>query len=616
MARNLRQELADKKVLILDGAMGTMLYNKGVYINRSFEELNLSQPDLVKEIHQEYLDAGADILMANTFSANRKKLEHFELSEKVGEINQAAVKLCREVCQDKAFVAGSMGPLGMKIKHSHRERSTVISCYQEQAQYLIGAGVDLIVVETFNDLSEVEMVIEAIKNVSADLPLFVFMTFTWDHSLLTGKTPEDVVTFLETQNIDVIGANCSTGPHSMLGTLKKMMEVSHLPVAAMPNAGPPQQVEGRTLYMTNASYMKKYAKRFINSGVQLIGGCCGTTPEMIREIATSVKALSPSRVKVVDRKSTLTVESQEPVAYEKLTGMSKVLADNDFLYSVELRPPRGFNADSILKKIKELKEYGVHMVNIPDSPRATLSMSPMALAILVREHVGLESIIHFTCNNRNLLAMHGDLLGLHALNIRDVLLVTGDPPNMGNYPMATSIYDVDAIGITRIVDNLNHGLDMIGKPMKNITSFHNGVGVDPGAIDMDREIDRYIQKVEAGAKYVMTQPVFDVKVFEKFMSQVKDYRIKTLVGIQPLLSHKNCEFMHYEVPGVSVPDDIREVMKKAGSGPEARREGVAIAQLALEAVRDLCDGAYIMAPMGNYKMPLAVMGKIPVEAVQ
>ncbi|MGE4158478.1 MAG: bifunctional homocysteine S-methyltransferase/methylenetetrahydrofolate reductase [Planctomycetota bacterium] len=615
MKRNLGEELAAKRVLIVDGAMGTMLYSKGVYINRCFEELNLSQGAMVREVHREYLEAGADILMTNTYGANRLKLAAHGLENQVTAINKAAVDLCRSVAGDKAWVAGSIGPLKRGMQVDGITEAEAKAVFDEHASGLAAGGIDLMILETFTDHNELRIALEAVKRKAPGIPIAAFMSFGVDGTTLKGLRPEEVAAHMAGLGADIVGANCSTGPHAMFDTMQRMCKSTSIPVGAMPNAGAPRVVDGRTMYMATPDYMSKFAKRYIVAGVQLIGGCCGTTPAMIHEVAMSVKALSPSRIKVVAPQAAEADKPLDPVPREKLSPFAAKLSRGEFAVSIEVRPPKGLNADAMLKSLKKFREMGVDTVNIPDSPRATVSMSPMALAALIKRSAGLEAIVHFSCRDRNLLGMQSDLLGLHALDVRDVLIVTGDPPHMGNYPHATAVFDLDAIGLTSMVANLNRGLDLAGKSLGSVTGFHHGVGADPGAVDFDREVNRYIEKVESGAMYMMTQPVFDVTILEKFMKAVKSHRVKTLVGIMPFISHRNCEFFHHEVPGVVVPAHIREIMREAGSGPKAMREGVAIAREALDAARSLCDGAYIMAPMGKYNLPLAVLGHVPPEEI-
>lgn len=613
MGRDLLQELGSGRPLVIDGAMGSELYGRGVYINQAFEEINLKTPDLIREIHADYLKAGADILMTNTFNGNREKLKAFGLAGKVREVNLEGARIARAVAQDKAFVAGSMGPLGHNRAFGGVSEKDAENIFREQASALIDGEVDAIILETFGDLDEIKAAIRAVRAADEVIPILAFMSFGIDGTTLRGHRPEDVVSELKDLPVTVLGANCSTGPHAMLDTIQRMIAVSPFPIAAMPNAGAPRIVEGRTLYMATPDYISKFAKRFINAGCQLIGGCCGTSPEMIHEIANSVKALSPSRVEVVSEAPEEREKAMAPIPDTELSEMSRRLEAGEFLVSVEVRPPRGITAGALIRGIAPLKDHGVDFVNIPDSPRATVSMSPMSLALQIKESSNLETIIHFSCRDRNLLGMQSDLLGLHALGIRDILCVTGDPPHMGNYPTATAVFDVDAIGLTRMMSNFNRGLDLGGKSLKAVTGFYHGVGADPGALDLDREVDRYIQKVESGAKFMMTQPVFDTEIFAKFMKRIEKHRVKTLVGIMPFVSHKNCEFFHHEVPGVVVPEHHREIMRKAGTGPRAMREGVAIAREALDSVRELCDGAYIMAPLGRYKLPLGVLGALSME---
>ncbi|HUX07227.1 MAG TPA: bifunctional homocysteine S-methyltransferase/methylenetetrahydrofolate reductase [Acidobacteriota bacterium] len=607
--------LASDYVYVADGAMGTMLYAKGIFINRCFDELNLSAPDLVKEIHQEYVAAGAEIIETNTYGANRFKLRPHGFEEKLRDINIAAARLAREVATDRALVAGSMGPLAPSPLKAMAQRRAedVYDAFHEQVEALAEGGVDLLIIETISDLDELRLAIKACKDV-CDLPIIASVTHNEDNKTVFGDTPEECAAGIEQWGADVAGVNCSTGPRAMLASLQRMGAVTKLPFSAMPNAGSPQLVDGRYIYLSSPEYMAEYAKRFIQrAGVSIIGGCCGTTPAHIKAIRSAVRALRPSRIAISIEAPSLDDRppAEEPVETSLKSPLARKLR-RKFVTSIELTPPRSPDPAKALKSAAMLKEYGVDCVNIPDGPRASARISPMVLAWLVEHEVGMETILHYTCRDRNILGMQSDLQGAHALGLRNVLAVTGDPPKIGDYPDATAVFDIDAIGLVRMIYRLNCGQDLVGNPIGSQTAFHVGVGANPGAINIEKELERYGRKVEAGAEYVLTQPVFDVRLLESFLANTRESRLPTMVGILPLLSHRNAEFLHNEVPGMQIPDVVMKRMAKISGDEAARREGILIAREAIAEARTLegVSGVYIMPPFGRYPMALEVLEAI------
>jgi methionine synthase I (cobalamin-dependent)/5,10-methylenetetrahydrofolate reductase len=600
---------------LCDGAMGTMLYSKGVYLNSCFDELNLSNPDLVEEVHREYIRSDVDIIETNTFGANRYKLKHFGLEDKVVEINRAGARIAREAAGEAAgervFVAGSIGPLGLKIEPwGPTSVEEAEQAFREQAQALHDGGVDLFILETFTDINEIHQAMGAVRSLAGDKALVAQMTIGDDGNSLYGTTPEVFTAKLEEWGAHVVGVNCSVGPAHMHECIEKMAAVTELPLSAMPNAGVPKEVDGRNIYLCSPEYMAEYAKRFIVSGVKILGGCCGTTPAHIKAMRGAIRALQPSRrTSVHVSRSAEDRAAVETVPRRDKSELARKLADGEFVVSVEVVPPRGHDPSRSIEVARMLKSEGVDCINIPDGPRASARMSAMALASILRTEAVVEPILHYTCRDRNLLGMQSDLLGMHAQGIRNVLIVTGDPPKLGDYPDATAVFDVDSIGLTNVVASLNRGIDIGGKRMTAPAAFHIGVGANPGAVKPDHEVSRFEWKVDAGAEFAITQPVFDTDLLVRFLDRIAPCRIPIVAGIWPLYSLRNAEFMANEVPGASVPPMIMERMRRAQDiGPdEARAEGVAIARETVEAIKGLVQGIQISPPLGKYALALEVL---------
>ena len=611
---NFREFLQEDRVRVFDGAMGTMIYHKGVYINRSYDELNLSSPDLITDIHREYLKAGAEIIETNTFGASRLKLAQQGLDDRLAEINVAAVKLARKAIESAArhdaFIAGAISPLGVRLEpYGPTSVDEARDIFREQAQALLEGGVDCFVLETFHDLAEIEQAIKAIRAISA-VPIFAQMTVN-DHLQTAYGTPLEVITarldkLLDADGIDVMGLNCSVGPNAILAAIDKIRPLTTRRLSAQPNAGNPRDVQGRQMYMASPEYMAKFSKRLINAGAKFVGGCCGTTPDHIKLIVDAVRALSPGRRTV----NAITIEEQkvqvEPVPLAERSKLAYKVANNQFITSVEIVPPKGIDPAKMLEGVRKLKEAGVDAVNVPDGPRAQTRMGALAVSLLIEQQVGMEAVTHYCCRDRNLLGMQSDLLGAAALGLRNFLLITGDPPKMGPYPDATAVFDIDAIGLTNMVNRLNHGLDPGGNPIGKPTAFFIGVGVNPGATDLDHEIRRFEWKVEAGAEYAITQPVFDVQQLKTFLKRIEHCRIPIVPGIWPLTSYRNAEFLNNEVPGVDVPPEILERMRRCGDAAAALQEGVKIAQEMLAEVRPYVQGVQVSAPFGKIPHALEV----------
>ena len=611
--KNFRELLEQDTIHVFDGAIGTRLYDKGIYINRSYDELNLTAPDLVREVHEEYVRAGAEIIQTNSFGATFQKLQQFGLQGSLHEINVKAAKIAREAAGDRVYVAGSIGTLGLRIEpYGPTSFDEAKELFKQQIVGLLDGGVDLFVLETFSDLSEIKQAILAVQEL-CDLPIVAQMTIQMDGNTSFGTTPEAFTQRLDEWGADIIGLNCGVGPALVLTALEKMREVTSKKLSAQPNAGLPRDVQGRQMYMCSPEYMATFARRFIQVGASFIGGCCGTTPTHIKLLADGIRSISPRQQQVFAKEQPISVEDLTPndvevVSPEVRSNWSRKVARGEFVTSVEVLPPKGCDAVKTLESIRLLKDYGVDAVNIPDGPRAQTRMSAQATAVLVEREIGIEAVLHYCCRDRNLLGMMSDLLGAAALDLHNLLIITGDPPKMGPYPDATAVFDIDAIGLTNMVNKLNHGLDLGNNPIGKPTAFSIGVGVNPGAVNLDEEIKRFEWKVEAGAEYAITQPVFDTEQLREFLDKIAHVRIPIIAGIWPLVSYKNAEFLHNEVPGVRVTQEILERMKVASdkSKEEARDEGIKIARESLSEVRDVIAGVQVSAPFGNVKYALQV----------
>ena len=613
-----KELLQTERIHVVDGAMGTMLYAKGVYINRCYDELNLSNPDLVREIHTEYIRAGADIIETNTFGATANKLQQYGLEANLHEINVIAAKIAREAAGERAYVAGAIGPLGLRIEpYGPTSFDEAKEMFKAQAVGLLEGGVDLFCLETFSDASEMEQAIRAVREL-CDLPIIAQMTIMTDGNTVFGTTPESFTESLDQWGADVIGLNCGVGPAIILNALEKMREVTKKKLSAQPNAGLPRDVQGRQFYMCSPEYMSKFAKRFIQAGAKFIGGCCGTTPAHIKLISDAVRAASPRAQQMAFSPGAhahfeeITPPDIKVVPPEQRSSWGRKIALGEFVTSVEVLPPKGVDAKKTLDSIRLLKDAGVDGVNIPDGARAQSRMSALATAVLVEQQIGIESVLHYCCRDRNLLGMMSDLLGAAALGLRNILVITGDPPKMGPYPDATAVFDIDSIGLTNMVNKLNHGLDLGNNPIGEPTAFCIGVGVNPGAINLEEEIKRFEWKVEAGAQYAITQPVFDTDQLRDFLKRIEHVRIPIVAGIWPLVSYRNAEFLHNEVPGVRVTPSIMERMKEASniSKEAGRDEGLRIARESLLEVRDVIQGVQVSAPFGNVRYALEVFGAL------
>ncbi|MFQ5790075.1 MAG: bifunctional homocysteine S-methyltransferase/methylenetetrahydrofolate reductase [Acidobacteriota bacterium] len=593
--------------LVCDGAMGTMLYAKGVMLNRCFDELNVSNPKLVQSVHREYVSVRVDLLETNTYGANRVKLQPHGFGDAVVKINEQGAMLAREVAGSKALVGGSIGPLGKPIAPLGTvSEQLAFDSFREQAEGLLRGGVDLFLLETFSDLRELKRAFAAVRSIAPEIAVIAQMTFGDDENTPLGVTPETVAYQLTEMGATVVGANCSLGPQKMLRVLERMSTATTRPLSVQPNAGLPEVVEGRVIYLCSPEYMAHYAKRFLKAGAVVFGGCCGTTPAHIGAIVGVVRALRPSRPTVeVSTPAESRVEA-EPVPRKEKSHLARSLG-RKFVVSVEMDPPKGADPGRFLDKAQWLKEKEVDYLNVGDGPRASARMSAIGFAVLLEQNVGIETILHYQCRDRNLIGIQSDLLGAHCLGLRNILAVTGDPPKLGDYPHATAVFDVDSVGLVQILSRLNRGLDLAGNPLGPPLAFHVGVGANPGASDLDGEVAKFENKVKAGAEYCLTQPVYEPRLLEKFLGAIEGFRIPVLVGILPLVSYRNAEFLHNEVPGMSVPDDVRERLRRASTKEQAQEVGVAIARETLRSARDLVEGAYLMPPFNRFELAARVV---------
>jgi homocysteine S-methyltransferase len=605
--------------------MGTALYGRGVFLNKCFDELNLTQPELVRSVHEEYLQAGAEIIETNTFGANSFRLQRFGLQDQTRAINQAGARLAREaVAQlaDKqagsAFVAGSVGPLGIHLEPLGKTAlDEARAAFAEQIEGLIaggpGVGVDLLAIETMMAINETEQAISAARQVAPELPLFAMVTVDEDANCLDGTPAEVAATRLTSAGADAIGVNCSTGPATVLTAIERMRTVTDLPLVAMPNAGMPRNVDGRNIYLCSPEYMASFARKFVRAGVQFVGGCCGTTPNHIRAMKSAIRAMDAQQTTTPRQARTPIVTETPPAPLADRSKIGSLVASGQFITLVEIVPPRGIDCSKEIEGARLLAATGIHAINIPDSPRASARMSAQSLCLQIQQQTGIETVLHYTCRDRNLLSIQSDLLGASSLGLRNILCLTGDPPKLGNYPDATAVFDVDAIGLVNVVNRLNHGLDIGGNPIGASTGFTLGVAANPGVPDIDNEIRRFAYKVEAGAEYAITQPVFDMRLLEVFLRRIEDFRIPVIAGIWPLTSLRNAEFMKNDLR-VSMPDEIMARMASTETPEAARAEGIRIAQEMLTAVQPMVQGVQVSAPFGRYALAAEIVRQVLPQA--
>lgn len=605
----LRALIADGRTHVFDGAMGTMLYERGVFVNVCYDELNLRQPDLVRAIHREYVKAGAEVLETNTFGANPRKLAQYGLAAETERINRAAAELARKAAAGRAAVVGAIGPLGLRIEpFGETSIEEAQADFARQAQGLLEGGVDGFILETFSDVEELRAAFAAVRSLS-DLPIIAQMTVGTDGRTHYGTAPSAFGPLLEAMGADVVGVNCSVGPHGVLEAVEQLATVVTVPISAQPNAGLPRDVGDRKIYMASPEYMGEFARRIVEAGARFVGGCCGTTPAHIKSVAGFVRSVTPHHV-AAEPAADLQAAGVTPVPLAERSRYGAKLARGEFITTVEIVPPKGVDPAPMFEQCRALQAAGVDAVNIPDGPRAQSRMGALLAGLMVEREVGIETVVHYACRDRNLLGMLSDLLGAAAAGLRNLLLITGDPPKMGPYPDATAVFDIDAIGLTNLVARLNRGLDPGANPIGPPTRFVIGVGVNPTAPDLDRELRRLHWKVEAGAEFAITQPVFDLAQLDRFLSQVERFHLPIVGGIWPLVSLRNAEFLANEVPGVTVPDEVLHRMRRASEGGReaALAEGVQIAREMLAEVRTRLSGAQVSAPLGRVPVALDVLG--------
>ena len=610
--------------VLCDGAMGTMLYSCGVFINRSYDELNVTQPETVRAVHEQYLQAGAEIIETNTFGANSFRLERFGLRDRVGDFNRAGAAIARQ-CVDairekqgtEAFVAGAVGSLGLRLEPLGKTSlGEARAAFAEQIRALAEGGVDLLILETMMSVDEAEQAVLAARDVAPQLKVIVLFTVDEEANCLDGTSPEVAAQRIAAIGADAVGCNCSMGPATVLTVVERMRAVTNLPIVAMPNAGMPRNVEGRNIYLTSPEYMGSFARKFVRAGASWVGGCCGTTPAHTRAMRSALRAMEAQDAGESARAPVVTDPGTQPRAHEvsvqplPLSERSRIgarIAKGEFVTMVEIVPPKGFDCSKELAGAALLADRGVHAINVPDSPRASARMSAQSLCVQIQQKIGIETILHYTCRDRNVLSIQSDLLGAASIGLKNILCLTGDPPKMGNYPDATAVFDVDAIGLVNIVHGLNQGLDIGRNPIGGSTGFTISVAANPGVPDIEHEVRRFAYKVEAGAEFCITQPVFDLKLLEDFLRRIEGFRIPVVAGIWPLTSLRNAEFMKNDLR-VSMPDEILARMAAAPDKETAMAEGVAIAQEMLANVRGAVQGVQVSAPFGKYAVATEVLG--------
>ena len=607
------RERIQERPLVFDGAMGTMLYERGVFINACYDELALSNPDVVRGVHADYVRAGADLIETNTFGANRVKLRPYGLGDRVEEINRRATEIARQVAdaaQSDILVAGSVGPClkpGQVLAPDNE--SEVAEAFAEQTKALADAGVDYIQFETFSNPREIEIAAEAAG--SLGVPLGASFAFSAEGNTALGGKIEDIVHLLDGLDaIALIGINCGVGPASMLDLAERALSQTRKPVFVMPNAGLPREVEGRMIYLTSPEYFTEYSRRLVELGVRGIGGCCGTTPAHIREMAKAVKVASGVKKHVQIQVLEPEEIDIEPVPMAEKSRLASKLSRGEKVTSVEILPPRSCDLSHMLEQARRCYLHGVDAMNIPDGPRASSRVSPLIASIAIKNEIGIEPVLHYCCRDRNLIGMQSDLMGAYAAGIPNILIITGDPPKLGDYPDATGVFDVDAIGLVQVANRLNHGRDIGNSRLDPPAAIFAGVGANPCAVEFDRELERFERKVQAGAEFAITQPVFDTAALFRFLDAIeeRDCAIPVIAGVWPLVSYKNAEFMNNEVPGVEIPEAILERMKGCTTKEAGRAEGVAVARDIRDAVSDRVAGFQVSAPFGNVDIALAVLG--------
>ena len=609
--QNRLKEALEKKVVVFDGAMGTEIYRRNFFVNTSYDNLCLTAPRVIREIHESYLDAGAEVLTTNSYGANFNKLSKFGLGEKLEEINRAAVRLAKEVSKGKALIAASAGPIGDFPQGVVCTRRNAVSMIQAQIRALAAESPDFILFETLRSIADVEIAVEAM-NAIPDMPFMISVQVDRNAETPTGDSVKAILAYLQKSELppSAFGLNCGSGPEAMLTAYESFAHHAPFPVVIQPNAGSPKNVDNRMIYMSSPEYFTTYAMRFAALGARGVGGCCGTTPDHIRDMARSINPMA--KIERAAKASIIQTEIvlKDPVPTAEKSLLAKKLSSGKWVHTVEIVPPQGYLLNQTVEKSKLCAEAGFDAVNIPDGPRASSRVSPLVTAYKIQEGAGIETILHFCCRDKNLIGMQADLLGCAAMNINNILFITGDPPKLGDYPFASGVFDMDSIGMVKVQTRLNRGADIAGKSIDKPTQAFIAVGADPNAIDMEREIRRSREKIEAGAEAFITQPVFDVEPLLRFMDSIpelRDGKIPLIAGIWPLASYRNAEFMKNEVPGVIVPDSVMVRMGEPKTKEEQREVGIEIAREAIASIRGKVAGVQISAPFGNVNTAIAVM---------
>ena len=593
------------RVLVFDGAMGTEIYRRHVYLNRNFEELSISEPVLIRQIHQDYVDAGADVLTTNSYGANREALARFGFAERTAAINKAAAELARGVAQNakrQVFVAGSVGP----VSAPGITRARRIELLDEQITALAGDGVDCLIFETLPTRTLAEDAVTALQAAGVELPFIVSFAVNEQGESSVGEPVERLLLPFASLAPAAWGLNCGLGPDGLLGAVERAVRHTHTPIIVQPNAGLPKEVDNRRITLCSPEYLTTYAKRYLKLGTRGVGGCCGTTPDHIREVARALRplALRHIEIKAVPAEA---IEMKPVVPLVEKTKFSAKIARGAWVTSIELVPPRGYNLADIVTKAAQCKAAGVDAINIPDGPRASARISPLITSLEIQNKAGIEAMLHVCARDRNIISLQADLLGCAAVGLQNLLFITGDPPKLGPYPAASGVFDVDAIGLVRLQARLNRGVDLGGQGIDPQTRAVIGVGADPNALDFDREVRRFREKVEAGAEFAITQPVFAAEPLFRFLDAIADLKLPVLAGVWPLASYRNAQFMKNEVPGVVVPDELLTRMGAVESRDDQRKIGIEIAREMVAKIRHRLAGLQVSAPMGNVTTALAVI---------
>ncbi|NBO37750.1 bifunctional homocysteine S-methyltransferase/methylenetetrahydrofolate reductase [bacterium] len=599
-----------QQAFLFDGGVATQLYEKGIFINRSFDEVNLSQAELISQIHKQYIQAGTQVITTNTWGANRLKLQNYGLDSQLFEINLRGAQIARESAGDVVWVAGCLGPLGVRIEPwGPTSFDEAKEFFFEQAKALQQGGVDLFVLEGFADLNEIHQAIRAVKSLG-DYPVIAMMTTNDDGQTLFGTEPEWFVRKLDEWGADAVGVNGGNGPAPLLELAKRLKSATSKPLILKPNAGLPRQVDGRLIYMASPEYMGEFARQALLQGVRILGGCSGTTPQHIRAMSGAIRQGAALRGGEAVANLQVTVASEfnsQPSGTEPSSRWSRGIADGKFVVSIELLPPKGLDIEKLLERSAQCKTAGIDAINIPDGPRASARMSALAAACLIEQKVGIETVLHYACRDRNILGIQSDLIGAAGLGLRNILCVTGDPPKLGPYPTATAVFDIDAIGLVNMATRLNSGYDLGGTSIGRATGFSIGVGANPMAPDLRKEFDRFRYKVEAGAHWAITQPVFDAESLLRFLDFSSQFKVPIIAGIWPLMSLRNAEFMANEVPGVYVPPALIERMRARNTTEDQRKEGLQIAHELIAQIKPHVQGLQISAPLGQVELALALI---------